>query len=86
MNIFDAKIAAHPRCFFICCVIVLVWEKELHCERTGIFWRLHKNSCWTDGQHHFCLQNRRRMVKKRLTQSVLSPPPPPKAKNLQNNV
>lgn len=65
MNIFDAKIAAHHSFndfSVICCVIVLVWEKELHCERTGIFWRLHKNSCWTDGQHHFCLQNWRGVV------------------------
>lgn len=77
MNVFDEKIVVHHSFndfSVICCVSVLVWEKELHCERAGIFWRLYKSSCWTDRQHHFCLQNWRRMVKKSLTHRVLSPP------------
>lgn len=89
MNIFYEKIVVHHSFndfSVICCVSVLVWEKELHCERAGIFWRLYKNSCWTDRQHHFCLQNWRRMVNKSFNTQCLIPTHPPKTKNLHNNV
>lgn len=51
MNIFYEKIVVYYSFndfFVICCVFVLVWEKELYCERVGIFWRFYKNSCWID--------------------------------------
>lgn len=42
-----------------------VWETKLHCQRHGVFTRLHQNSHRTVWQHHLCLQNRRGVVSSR---------------------
>lgn len=50
------------KCDFI---FFTVWETKLHCQRHGVFTRLHQNSHRTVWQHHLCLQNRRGVVSSR---------------------